>query len=89
MATHSIIIAWKIPWTEEPGVLHRVAKSRTRLSDQHTPVLHIHRLRPLYGQIRTLVYSVVYFYVFKLPLKLGTEFGSQCELGFHQNSTAH
>ena len=29
MATHSSILAWKIPWTEEPGELHRVAKSRT------------------------------------------------------------
>ena len=28
MATHSSILAWKIPWTEEPGV-HGVAKSRT------------------------------------------------------------
>ena len=34
MATHSSILAWKIPWTEEPGgAVHGVAKSRTRLSD--------------------------------------------------------
>ena len=35
MATHSSILAWKIPWTEEPGkaTVHGVAKSRTRLSD--------------------------------------------------------
>ena len=36
MATHSRILAWKIPWTEEPGGLwsvRGVAKSRTRLSD--------------------------------------------------------
>ena len=35
MATHSRILAWKIPWTEEPGraTVHGVAKSRTRLSD--------------------------------------------------------
>ena len=36
MAMHSSILAWKIPWTEEPGRLHTVcgvAKSRTRLSD--------------------------------------------------------
>ena len=32
MATYSSILAWRIPWTEEPTV-HRVAKSRTRLSD--------------------------------------------------------
>ena len=30
MATHSIIFAFRIPWTEEPGrPVHRVAKSRT------------------------------------------------------------
>ena len=36
MATHSSILAWRIPWTEEPGwatLVHGVAKSRTRLSD--------------------------------------------------------
>ena len=27
MATHSTILAWKIPWTEEPGgLVHEVAK---------------------------------------------------------------
>ena len=30
--THSSILAWEIPWTEEPGGVHGVAKSRTRLS---------------------------------------------------------
>ena len=36
MATHSSILAWKIPWMEEPGGLHavhEVAKSWTRLRD--------------------------------------------------------
>ena len=36
MATHSSILAWRIPWTEEPDGLHTVhgvTKSRTRLSD--------------------------------------------------------
>ena len=33
VATHSSILAWRIPWTEEP--VHRVAKSRTRLRDYH------------------------------------------------------
>ena len=33
MATHSGILAWRIPWTEEPGGLQSigVAKSRMRL----------------------------------------------------------
>ena len=33
MATHSRILAGRIPWTEEPGGLVRVSKSRTRLSN--------------------------------------------------------
>ena len=35
MATHCSILAWRMPWTEEPGGLtvHGVAKSWTRLSD--------------------------------------------------------
>ena len=32
MATHSSIVAWRIPWT---CIVHGVAKSRTRLRDFH------------------------------------------------------
>ena len=32
MATHSSILAWRIPWTEESGELHRVTKSQTQLN---------------------------------------------------------
>ena len=28
MATHSSILAWKIPWTEEPGGLQSIASQR-------------------------------------------------------------
>ena len=35
MATHSSILTWEIPWTEEPGGLQSMESqnSRTRLSD--------------------------------------------------------
>ena len=34
--THSSILAWRIPWTEEPGGLQSMElQSQTRLSDQH------------------------------------------------------
>ena len=33
MATHSSILAWRIPWTEEPGRDHGITKSLTRLSN--------------------------------------------------------
>ena len=28
MATHSSILAWRIPWTEEPGVLQSMGSHR-------------------------------------------------------------
>ena len=34
MTTHSSILAWRIPWTEEPGGLQSMgSQSRARLSD--------------------------------------------------------
>ena len=35
MATHSSVLAWKVPWMEKPGRLqvHGVTKSWTRLSE--------------------------------------------------------
>ena len=43
MAPHSSTLAWKIPWTEEPGRLqsYGVAKSQTRLSN-FTFTFHFH-----------------------------------------------
>ena len=40
MVTYASILAWEIPWTEEPsGVqVHGVTKTQTRLSNEaHTP----------------------------------------------------
>ena len=34
MATHSSVLAWRIPWTEEPGGLQSTgSQSQTRLSN--------------------------------------------------------
>ena len=43
MIPHSSSLAWKIPWTEEPGRLHGIAKSQTRLS-YFTLTFHFHAL---------------------------------------------
>ena len=46
MATHSSILAWKIPWTKEPGELQSMGlqKSQTRLSNwAHTHALWVYR----------------------------------------------
>ena len=44
MATHSSTLAWKIPWTEEPGGLQSMgSQSLTRLSD-FTLTFHFHAM---------------------------------------------
>jgi len=47
MATHSSTLAWKIPWTKEPGrsTVHGIANSRTRLSN-FTSVVSLAPLLP-------------------------------------------
>ena len=46
MAPHSSTLAWKIPWTEEPGRLQSMGSLRgTRLSE-FTFTFHFHALEP-------------------------------------------
>ena len=42
MTTYSRILAWRIPWTEEPdgATVHGVAKSRTQLRNFHFQTFH-------------------------------------------------
>ena len=51
MATHSIILAWEISWTEEPGKLQStgVAESQTqqKLLTQREPKRPLFSLRPI------------------------------------------
>ena len=53
LETHSSILAWKIPWTEELGesyIVHEVAKSRTLLRDKaRTTSSHTSRGRNTIG----------------------------------------
>ena len=42
MASHSSILAWKIPWTEEPGRLHTVHGVRHNGVTKHIPYLYAH-----------------------------------------------
>ena len=43
MATHTITLAWNIPWMEEPGWLQSMGSLRVRLSD-FTFTFHFHAL---------------------------------------------
>ena len=38
MATHSSILAWRIPWTEEPGRLQSIESQRVRMTKQLTHI---------------------------------------------------
>ena len=37
MATHSTILAWRIPWTEEPGRIHGIARVGHNLVTKSPP----------------------------------------------------
>ena len=65
MATHSIILAWKIPWTEEPGALQSMrSQSWTRLSTHaHTwkhMFVYIHWYACLCMYLCVCVYTHIY-----------------------------
>ena len=50
MATHSNILAWKIPWMEEPGKLQSTGlqRVRTRLSDFTFTLISIYTISQIY-----------------------------------------
>ena len=55
MTPHSSILAWKIPWMEEPGRLQSVgSQSQTRLSD-FTFTFHFHALERKWQPIAMLL----------------------------------
>ena len=43
-ATHSSVLAWRLPWTEEPGGLQSMGSQELDMSDatEHTPSTHIY-----------------------------------------------
>ena len=58
MATHSNILAWKIPWTEEPGGLWSMgSQSQTRLS-MRTRSCVLYDFRQVYLDFLSLNYFI-------------------------------
>ena len=43
MTTHSRILAWRIPWTEEPGGLQSMGSQRVDLARTHARTEHLAR----------------------------------------------
>ena len=70
MATHSSILAWRIPWTEEPGGLQSTGlQSRIRLKDRHTR-----------GKGRAYVYSFYFSQNLAFCLSPSRCFGNSCTI---------
>ena len=44
MATHSNVLAWRIPWTEEPGRLRYIGLQRVRHNWSNLARMHTHRI---------------------------------------------
>ena len=42
MATHSSILAWRIPWTEEPGELHSMDHNELDATERVCGDTHTH-----------------------------------------------
>jgi len=60
MATHSSILPWRIPWTEEPGRLQFIGLQRVGhdwLTNTHTSILSIYYKRSSLGSQIKLVIS--------------------------------
>ena len=51
MATHSSILAWRIPWTEEPGGLQSIGESQ-RVGYDWSNLAHTHRVEGTHVFIR-------------------------------------
>ena len=52
MATHSSILAWRIPWTEEPGGLWSIGSQRLR--HNRSDLTHTHTAHILYGKLKKI-----------------------------------
>ena len=59
MATHSSILAWRIPWTEEPGRLQSMGSQRVRRDWTTHTHMHVY----IYIYIYIYIYTHTHIYV--------------------------
>ena len=73
MATHASIVAWRTPWTEEPGGLQSMGlHSWTQLSDSH---FHIHDNKN--EKMQALVYGSRLCLLHQTAVSMETKFQKQ------------
>ena len=66
MATHTSILAWRIPWTEEPGGLHSIGSQRVRHDWSNLPRMHAVSLKSSLLEILNLITSTKNFFLNKV-----------------------
>ena len=75
MATHSSVLAWEIPWTEEPGGLQSTGWQRVRrdlVTKQQTTIwIHIHTCPPTPRSLSFALIIVTTIYIFLWYLDWG------------------
>ena len=69
MATHSSVLAWRIPWTEEPGGLQSMgSQSLTWLRDWHFYFTyndtHFHPSNPMYICTHIIIQTSIYTFIY-------------------------
>ena len=65
MATHSSTLAWRIPWTEEPGMLQSMGSQESDMTER----LSTHSTNE-YSSLVRLKYSICFYYKTYAILKL-------------------
>ena len=75
MGAHSSILAWKIPWTEEPCRLQSLGSQRVRHDWATNSILYIHK--HIYMLIFSYIYTHTYIYhIYILKIYLSHFMGS-------------
>ena len=77
MATHSSILAWRIPWTEKPGGLQSTGSQRVG----HDCATSISLSRSLVGARRMLVFTVEQVFLLPREVWLTQNADAQCTVG--------
>ena len=65
MVTHSSVLAWKIPWTEEPSRLQSMGLQRVRHNWAANTVTWLILVNRLWGDMRSIIFSRSYLKLWK------------------------
>ena len=73
MTTHSSILAWRIPWTEEPGRLRSMGSRRARHAEgtEHTHIV-------MFRNITDIIISLA-----QQPLKTSYHTQNEIQISYH------